>query len=423
MSFGQLRIKGEVYFDEIGTPTAQVKLFKDNKVDQEFETNKKGKFSVMLDAGHDYLFEVSKDYHYTTRFIVSTKLPYVKDQEDFYASFDVILDLIRVYEGLDASIMDNPIMILRNLEEGGFGFDEKHLEAVRSRVENLMDESEKLKSKGAKPLLKPVPVKPKKVIATKPPEPEPKEEVVEKAMEVTPTHAEEKAELTEVRTEKEEAIEKSEVKEEPQNETYEMKLRRERIEKERQRKENLALKRGYETSLIRQVAEESKRMNSSEYEQKKKVKEDSSLYLRENKEQELMAYKSQQAKKKEAEAIVKSENQKQKQQFEKNLIKDVAASRRFAITVKEGSKAVGEETSDGEKFYLKPKIYETTKEDQFKTIRTIHIDYPSNSKQFSVEKYQFGMINYYINQSVVEKETFCKTIKELELTKYQLPCD
>ena len=105
------------------------------------------------------------------------------------------------------------------------------------------------------------------------------------------------------------------------------------------------------------------------------------------------------------------------------MIKDVAASRRYAITVKEGSKAEGEETSDGEKFYLEPKVYETTKEDQFKTIRTIHIDYPSNSKLFSVEKYQFGMINYYIDHSVVEKETFCNTIKELKLTKYQLPCD
>ena len=92
----------------------------------------------MLQLGHDFLFEVSKDYHFTTRFVVSTKLPEEKMQEDVYATFDIETDLIKNYVGLDGSIMDKPIMILRYIPgENKFDFDRAHLRAVQSRVDRL----------------------------------------------------------------------------------------------------------------------------------------------------------------------------------------------------------------------------------------------------------------------------------------------
>ena len=176
--YSQIAIRGEVFYDilEGEGDKAKVKVLKDNELFEELETNKKGKFRVMLPLGHDYLFEVSKEFHFTTKFVVSTKLPEEKMQGDVYASFDIVSDLIRNYKGLDGSIMDKPIMILRFIpEENGFDFDKDHLNAVRERVERLMDESDKLKQKGADPVSKPLPAQAKKAEVKLP---EPKEEVV-----------------------------------------------------------------------------------------------------------------------------------------------------------------------------------------------------------------------------------------------------
>ena len=143
VSSAQVRINGEVYYDleEGESETAHVKVFRDNELYEELETNKKGKFRLMLQLGHDFLFEISKNFHFTTRFVVSTKLPEEKMSQDVYASFDVETDLIRNFQGLDGSIMDKPIMVLRYIpEQDVFDFDREHLNAIRSRVEKLMSE-------------------------------------------------------------------------------------------------------------------------------------------------------------------------------------------------------------------------------------------------------------------------------------------
>jgi len=373
----------------------------------------------MLQLGHDFLFEVSKDYHFTTRFVVSTKLPDAKMQEDVYASFDVETDLIKNFSGLDGSIMDKPIMILRYIpEEDAFDFDRAYLEAVQSRVDKLMDESERLDRKGGSPIIKPIPRNARKAKAKTPEIKPPKEIVEEEKMMSSTSHqseAEEEREFV-----KDISSETDKVEEQP-NESYEMRMRRERLQREKQKRANLALKRGYESSLIRQVAEENRKMSSAEVQQKTKEKQDSSLIEKAEVEKQIKADRRQQKEAQLAKELETSENKQIKTQMEAGMIREVAASNRQlgASNSKKSQLAV----DDPQTYRIEPKIRENRRKDNFKTLEDLWLDYPSYTVQFSKETYGFGMVNYYIDKQAVEKAEFCQKLSDLKAYKIQLKCE
>tara|TARA_R100001015_G_C4624724_1_gene182961 strand:+ start:649 stop:1992 length:1344 start_codon:yes stop_codon:yes gene_type:complete len=418
--YAQIRINGVVYYDEDPeNPTAKVKIFKDNQLYEELNTNKKGRFKVLLQLGHDFLFEVSKDYHFTTRFVVSTKLPEEKMQEDVYATFDIETDLIKNYVGLDGSIMDKPIMILRYIPgENKFDFDRAHLRAVQSRVDRLMDESERLESKGASPIVKPIPRNARKVEG-KTPEIKPPPEIKEPEQVLSSaSHEEVLEENTSDLVEEDVSSEKKA----DANESYEMRMRRERLEREKQKRANLALKRGYESSLIRQVAEENRKMSSAEVQQKTKEKQDSSMIEKARVENEVKRYKSQQREEQTARAVETSENKQTKTQMETGLIREVASSNRDSKASKVES--YQKETTAGAVSYkIDPKIRERTQTINFSTVEDLWLEYPSYTIQFSKETYDFGMVNYYIDKQAVDKAKFCQELAALKAYKIKLKCD
>lgn len=146
----QILIKGKVYFDEDGREVPTVKVLKDNLPYQQFKTSASGKFNAKLPIGHDYMFEISKPYNYTTRLAVSTKFPDNISTDNLYESFKLETDLLPHYNGLDASIMTFPVMILRfKEEEQAFVNDTVYLETVREKLEKLLFQIEKLEKKGA----------------------------------------------------------------------------------------------------------------------------------------------------------------------------------------------------------------------------------------------------------------------------------
>lgn len=425
-------IRAQYYYDSEGKDeVAKVKIFQDNKLFEELNTSKKGKFKILLPLGHDYLFEVSKEFHFTTKAIISTKLPPEKMNSDTYVSFDLEGDLIRNYVGLDGSIMDKPILILRYIPEAdGFSFDEDHLNAVRSRVERLVMESDKLSKKGADPIAKPLPKMAKKAEMKKP---EPKKDTVIEETQMISGNTHDSKEVAVVEKPKAEPIkkkvpetvveEKEETKEDA-NETYEMQLRRQRLEKEKKRKENLALKRGYESSLIRQVAEENRKMSRAEVEKKTQQKEDASLLEKARKETEMKKAKSALREEQEVKQQQASNNKQTKSRMESGMIREVAASsKKIQAIAISGAAPKGEETAAGKKFVLDPDIREDTDTDDFKKVENLYLDYPSYRKQFSKETYNFGMVNYYIDNQAVEKETFCKSLNDLKSYKFKLSCD
>ncbi len=373
----------------------------------------------MLQLGHDFLFEVSKDYHFTTRFVVSTKLPEEKMQEDVYATFDIETDLIKNYVGLDGSIMDKPIMILRYIPgENKFDFDRAHLRAVQSRVDRLMDESERLESKGASPIVKPIPRNARKVEG-KTPEIKPPPEIKEPEQVLSSaSHEEVLEENTSDLVEEDVSSEKKA----DANESYEMRMRRERLEREKQKRANLALKRGYESSLIRQVAEENRKMSSAEVQQKTKEKQDSSMIEKARVENEVKRYKSQQREEQTARAVETSENKQTKTQMETGLIREVASSNRDSKASKVES--YQKETTAGAVSYkIDPKIRERTQTINFSTVEDLWLEYPSYTIQFSKETYDFGMVNYYIDKQAVDKAKFCQELAALKAYKIKLKCD
>ncbi len=429
-----------MYYDveEGWSDVADIRVLQDNKEFETLQTKKNGKFKLFLPLGHDYLIEISKKYHFTTRFVFSTKMPPEKLAEKPFVTYDLVGDLIRNFEGLDGSIMDKPILIYRYIEaEETFAIDDSHLKAIRDRVERLMAESEKLKSKGAAPVAKPLPKQAKKVEEKKPEIAE--KPVIEKEEMISGTaHEEEKKTIPPppprvVKKEpvkplkeepKKEIVEKVEEEKEDLNETYEMQLRRQRLEREKKKKENLALKRGYESSLIRQVAEENRKMSQAELQKKTQEKEDSSLVEKARKEAELKKARNAQREEEKVRELQASENKQAKSKMESGMIREVAASTRvIQAQAVASSKPKGEETAEGKKYILEPKVRENTETDDFKKVENLCFDYPSYSTIYSKETYNFGMINYYIDNQAVEKAEFCKRLDDLKSYKFKLKCD
>ena len=416
----QVRINATVYYEaDPSDPTAKVKVFKDNKLYDELNTNKKGKFKMMLQLGHDFLFEVSKEYHFTTRFIVSTKLPEAKMQEDVYASFDIETDLIKNFLGLDGSIMDKPIMILRYLpEENNFDFDKTHLKAVQSRVNKLMNESERLERKGAKAIAKPIPKDARKAeVKQAESKPAPKTQKDEEILGSTTQRDEESEQTTSSLSDQAETDDSQTA-----NESYEMRMRRERLEREKEKRANLALKRGYESSLIRQVAEENRKLSKAEIEQRTQEKEDSSLIEKARVENEIKEYKNQQREKQTAFEAEATANMQTKAQMETGMIRAVATSNRDLRSEKDPENAT-EMDGEEKRFQIDPKVRETTSTDNFKEVEDLYLDYPSYTIQYSKETYDFGMVNYYIDKQAVDKDEFCKRIAALKAYKIKLTCE
>lgn|GEM_PF-3514862 len=431
----QVNLRCQMYYDveEGWSQVAKVRVLQDNQEYETMETSKKGKFKLFLPLGHDYLVEISKEFHFTTRFAISTKMPQEKLDQRPFVSYDLQGDLIRNFEGLDGSIMDKPILIYRYIpEKDGFEIDDDHLKAIRDRVERLMAESDKLKKKGADPIAKPIPKQAKKVEQK---EPEIKEAPVieeeqmisstthdeDDVVEVAPAKVPEKKEEPKV---EEPIVEEKAEEKENVNETYEMQLRRQRLEREKKRKENLALKRGYESSLIRQVAEESKKMSQAELQKKTKEKEDSSLIEKARKEAEMKKARNELREQQQQKASQATNNKQMKSQRESGMIRDVAASTRV-IQAKAIQKTPpsGVETAEGKKFVLEPKVRENKMEDEFKLVENLYFDYPSYSVSYSKETYNFGMINYYIDNQAVEKAEFCKRLDDLKSYKFELKCN
>ncbi len=188
---GQVALKVNSIYSTQEGDIAQVKVFQDSKLIEEGETNKKGKYKTNLNLGHYYLIEFSKKYHFTTKFVMDLKLPQEIIDQKPYLPITIDIDLIENYSGLDGSVMESPIMVMKWYDEAQvLDFDTAHLARVRSEVDALMEKAEELKSKGVKRIADPQAVVAQEVkkAETTAPEIEPKKVVEEESMVKTPTH-------------------------------------------------------------------------------------------------------------------------------------------------------------------------------------------------------------------------------------------
>jgi len=149
VSIAQIELKCKVYYDDDGKAPPTVKILKDNFPFRQLEVSKKGKFKTLLPIGHDYMVEISKPYNFTTKLAVSTKFPDHIDTEHLFESFLVETDLIPKYEGLNGSLLNYPVMVLRfKEEEQAFVNDTVYLEIIRDRFETFLEKVDKIESKG-----------------------------------------------------------------------------------------------------------------------------------------------------------------------------------------------------------------------------------------------------------------------------------
>lgn len=165
-------------------------------------------------------------------------------------------------------------------------------------------------------------------------------------------------------------------------------------------------------------------MSQAELQKKTQEKEDSSLVEKARKEAELKKARNAQREEEKVRELQASENKQAKSKMESGMIREVAASTRvIQAQAVASSKPKGEETAEGKKYILEPKVRENTETDDFKKVENLCFDYPSYSTIYSKETYNFGMINYYIDNQAVEKAEFCKRLDDLKSYKFKLKCD
>ena len=116
----KLEINGQV--DKDGKPFkgAIVKVLKNGKAVEEKTTNKKGKFTVMLDLNLKYTLEVTKPLHVTKRITVNTKCPQTIEPWPFFLA----VKLFEYVPGVDYSIYARPMAKIQFFsDEGTFDYD------------------------------------------------------------------------------------------------------------------------------------------------------------------------------------------------------------------------------------------------------------------------------------------------------------
>lgn len=131
----KFKVAGAVYEDIMPLQGATVKLYKGNSVLETIKTSGNSRFQFTLEANNEYSIRISKDGYYTKRIDFNTSAP---DDAilNFTTEFEV--GLMKTCDGVDASILDKPIDIVRyNSNRQAFVSDEGHYQSMRNKLTQL----------------------------------------------------------------------------------------------------------------------------------------------------------------------------------------------------------------------------------------------------------------------------------------------
>ena len=139
---GSLIIKGYVKKDYAALEGVNIVVLQGTKKIYDVNTAADGKFDFKFDFDKKYRIEVSKADHVTKRFEFDTYLP-ESEPRDFEYVFKFTIDLFPFLEGVDFSVLDKPLAIIKfdNLE-GGYSYDYGYAKALNEQVVKLKEEVE-----------------------------------------------------------------------------------------------------------------------------------------------------------------------------------------------------------------------------------------------------------------------------------------
>jgi hypothetical protein len=298
---GEIRIQGIVERYGKKADGVNVVLYKNNKEFKKITTTSNGKFKFDLDVNQQYLIEVSKLQHATIKLGFDTHFPEKLIKEGVEGEFKIKVDIVEKLEGLDLSILDQPIAIVKFLQkENRFDYDQQYFNSIKAKLQKLYDDVDKLLEQGAKPLPDLSPAE----LAKKEEDKKAKEEAARKAKEEADLKVAEEAK----RKEKDEQQRKLREEEDKQKADEKRKLK---LEEERKTRE---------AALAEQEKNEKNKENRVD-----KVKDSSVAEEKKNANISLKEPESARiAKEKEARAEEEKRNQNIKKEYENELLKMAA---------------------------------------------------------------------------------------------------
>jgi hypothetical protein len=331
----EIKVKGHVerYGQKLEGVT--VRLLRNGKEEKRIVTKSNGKYQFMLvEPNSKYLLEFTKDYHIPIKIQISTENPPKKELVE--GEFTIPIGIIERFPEMDVSFLEDPIAIIKyNPEIKTFGFDEKHLQEVKTKLLNAQNTAQMLHQKGMKPMEKAEQAKQETTKENLDSEKkEPENTAKQKEEDKLKNEAEERARKEEAERKAKELTQAAKKKESPvvnqeksqhSMETDAAKALKNKEEKEAEAKKNQAIKTAYENELLTSMAENQRKSREIDFIREKSEAEASALLERYRKEGELKTYYtplliSDKEKNKEIEA-----NRLSKQLFISSLSETVAA--------------------------------------------------------------------------------------------------
>ncbi len=142
---GYLEIKGTAKSDRRVIANAKVEIYRNSVKVKTLKTNESGKFSLKLDLNKYYIIKFDK------KGLVSKKVSFITDvpkDEIGIWTYRFSIDLFPMVEGLDISILDNPIAKFKyNDATGEFDFDEEYTDDMLKKIDVLLSQYEDLKQR------------------------------------------------------------------------------------------------------------------------------------------------------------------------------------------------------------------------------------------------------------------------------------
>ena len=147
---GFLTVEGGAIYDMKTYRDQKVKVYitEDGKPYKTIYANSKGEFQERIGFNHTYIFNLSMDYHGTSKVLVDTRVPDHVDTKSAGGFFEFRCQMFELLEGLNTSILNKPIMKMKYVEEKErFEFDKAYTESLRFDLEGFMARIDELKQR------------------------------------------------------------------------------------------------------------------------------------------------------------------------------------------------------------------------------------------------------------------------------------
>lgn len=127
--------------------SATVSLVQDGNVVNKVTTGRNGRFDLYLDFGHEYIIEIAKSGFASKRLYFNTHNVPEDEQSWGYEFGGFIVDLFREIDGIDYSILEDPIgKVYYDPNIQNFEYDRVYTKQIKQRIEKLQDDyKEKIK--------------------------------------------------------------------------------------------------------------------------------------------------------------------------------------------------------------------------------------------------------------------------------------